>query len=1725
MLWASCAQAAAAAWTATTPLPDAFDGHTLVYSSGRLYQMGGISTGGGILDGVKVFSASASDAGAVGAWTSQPNLPEAVYYHTSAAVNGFVYVLGGFHYTDAAGIALSNVVYRAKVNSDGSLGAWQADTPLPQPVFFPSAASWNGRIYLTGGWNGSVLLNSVYSSQVNADGSLGPWLAQKPLPQGVYTHAAVSNGTLYVLGGTVNGGNDIANTVYYAQINADGTLSDWATTSPLPTPVSNHTAAVANGHVFVLGGWDGNEPISAVDSALVGPDGSLSVWNAETPLPRPLYLHATAESPSYLFVSGGIDGTGIRAETYSMPLPPPPLPSDVLPPRTSFVASGTVVGGLTFLSSSSPAGLSSVDDRSVVGDGDGVGVASTQLSVDGAPFAPYAAPIVVHTDGGHLFQFMSADKMGHTESIKSASAAVDGTPPVSTLSVGAPRATLATGETVVGPATPLAVSAVDPVVNGAASGVAAALAGVDGAALAPSSASFVLPAGDGAHVVITQAVDAVGNAEAPHGTTVYLDSTSPQTTLALSSPAFAAADGGAPILGAGALVTFTAADPASGGGVAAGVARTEYAVDGGTVSAYTGPFGLTEGAHALTYRSLDNVGNAEAWRSAAYRSDLTPPISSLTWTEAPNSATTRSSFSISAQDPSSNGVASGVSRVVYSVDGGADAAYAAPFSLALGTHTVSYAAADNAGNVEARNVATVSVGPADSLPPRTTLAFGAPSFGPVPFLSPATPATLTAVDDALSVGDAAGVGVASTQWALDGGSFTAYAAPIRIATDGVHWIRYMSVDNAGHAEAVRASSAAVDGTAPVSSLSVGDPQTALASGEIVVGPATQLTVSAADPLVNGVASGVAWTRAGIDGAAPAAVTAPFTLPATDGAHAIALQSADNVGNTEAVHSATVYRDATPPVTTASFSAAPYAAASGPIYGAAAVLTFAASDPAASGAAAGVNRTEYSLDGGSWTVYGGAFAPSEGAHSLSYRSVDNVGNVETARTLSFAVDATAPQTTLSVDGGTTLFGADVLTTAASLTLAATDPAFDGTASGVARVVYSVDGGADAVYSGPFHLAAGAHTVSYGAVDNAGNAETRRTASLTVGTFLADALAGLDSVTLSGGAGVTGTVRTNGAFAASGKSTVTGDVFAKTDSLDGQSAVSGSVTLGQATLSEAYDLAAAAARASANNNDAAVPALSGGALTLSGGTVALPAGDYYLTGLSLSGKASLTVSGRVNIFLHGPLSVTGQAQLNSTGDANDLWIVSDSGDVSLSGQGRAALNLYAPASAASISGGGEFAGHVLAQSVSLSGNSAQPSAAALPPAAHGSGGAEHIAQPAAQSGNGTAGQGRANGRDSAVASFRLDSAGPSGSVAHGSSAASAGAPSGPAPVVASATPGAPHDVKHLPPAAAPSSGSGTAGPGRSGGHDVAVVAGVLGWQDAARSLGGPTVPGLPAGAAAPSVAGPAGRTAHSRMPAFPLAPHAAFSAVTADGTAVRAGDRTAVVIPAGATSGLGVTVAPSKPNALDAKRQSDDGAAHGLIAASAGVQYGPEGTRFAVPVTLELPYNRATLPAGVTENDLAIHYWNPATGAWEKLASSVDTQNQIVRAQTSHFSLYQLFGGGITVLANGDPTFTFHDAYVYPNPARGAGTAIFVIQVGQADSVEVHVYDVTGRRVHASANFTVNPSFDDGNGKGVQVTYQHAWDLSGVASGVYTYVITAKKAGSADIHKTGKIGVIK
>lgn len=267
-------------------------------------------------------------------------------------------------------------------------------------------------------------------------------------------------------------------------------------------------------------------------------------------------------------------------------------------------------------------------------------------------------------------------------------------------------------------------------------------------------------------------------------------------------------------------------------------------------------------------------------------------------------------------------------------------------------------------------------------------------------------------------------------------------------------------------------------------------------------------------------------------------------------------------------------------------------------------------------------------------------------------------------------------------------------------------------------------------------------------------------------------------------------------------------------------------------------------------------------------------------------------------------------------------------------------------------------------------------------------------------------------------------------------------------------------------------------------------------------------------------------HAAARASAEAPTSVLAKVGRAGGAVFRSDRAGVEVPERALDEeLELGVHAAAPSAL----RADGAKGASLAEAGPAVELAPHGLVFDRPVVLSLPYDKAR---GWRARDLAVYRFDEEAGRWAALPTTVDEAAGLARAETSHFSVYQALGHeasqpaapSAAVPAIADTAFVFRDLYAFPNPSRGARRPTIRLQVGVADSAEVNIYDVSGERVHSAA-FGPPVVLDDGNGKGPLWTYDLAWDAGGAGSGVYIYVVTAKKAGQADIRKSGRLAVIR
>jgi len=146
------------------------------------------------------------------------------------------------------------------------------------------------------------------------------------------------------------------------------------------------------------------------------------------------------------------------------------------------------------------------------------------------------------------------------------------------------------------------------------------------------------------------------------------------------------------------------------------------------------------------------------------------------------------------------------------------------------------------------------------------------------------------------------------------------------------------------------------------------------------------------------------------------------------------------------------------------------------------LEFTSSD-----AVSGTEATYVSIDKGVYENYAKAkpVFDIEKPYMIAYYSVDRVGNAEKPKFINFSIDLTPPRTDFKIIGDSK---GKMLSSKASIQLTARD-----SLSGVNRIVYSINGGTERIYTVPIALSLlqdGKSKITYYAVDNIGNKEEPR-----------------------------------------------------------------------------------------------------------------------------------------------------------------------------------------------------------------------------------------------------------------------------------------------------------------------------------------------------------------------------------------------------------------------------------------------------------------------------------------------------------------------------------------------------------------------------------------------------------------------------------------------------------
>lgn len=188
---------------------------------------------------------------------------------------------------------------------DALPGTWKAMTPAPTKRTEVSAAAVNGKIYVIGGFNEPSLSNlkdlTISTAVEEYDPSTDRWTTKSPLPVGTHhTGIGVVGDELYVIGGFTKSFLSVwgpTATVYQYSPKTDA----WSERAPMPTMRGALAVAQVGDKFLAIGGYDGSGNSAAVEEY----DPATNTWTARASLPTPRDHLAAATVGERVYAIGG----------------------------------------------------------------------------------------------------------------------------------------------------------------------------------------------------------------------------------------------------------------------------------------------------------------------------------------------------------------------------------------------------------------------------------------------------------------------------------------------------------------------------------------------------------------------------------------------------------------------------------------------------------------------------------------------------------------------------------------------------------------------------------------------------------------------------------------------------------------------------------------------------------------------------------------------------------------------------------------------------------------------------------------------------------------------------------------------------------------------------------------------------------------------------------------------------------------------------------------------------------------------------------------------------------------------------------------------------------------------------------------------------------------------------------------------------------------------------
>lgn len=245
-------------WQETTaPLPLKLQHHVAIVHDNAFYVFGGDN---GYWDGSQVskriLRAVPNDQGDITEWVDVGELPEPLTIHAVTNLDNQLYILGGSNTFRPDNTTVIDKIFTATIADDGTVGEFQPLAPFPTPIGWVTATTVDKRIFAVSGtaqFRPSQLLDQVWVADIQPDNTLslfepvGTIMARQR-----HATVLVDRNLVAIAGGTAK---QVISTIETTEIDAQGNLGPWTELPALPETRYAHAAFVHDDHIYVSGGF------------------------------------------------------------------------------------------------------------------------------------------------------------------------------------------------------------------------------------------------------------------------------------------------------------------------------------------------------------------------------------------------------------------------------------------------------------------------------------------------------------------------------------------------------------------------------------------------------------------------------------------------------------------------------------------------------------------------------------------------------------------------------------------------------------------------------------------------------------------------------------------------------------------------------------------------------------------------------------------------------------------------------------------------------------------------------------------------------------------------------------------------------------------------------------------------------------------------------------------------------------------------------------------------------------------------------------------------------------------------------------------------------------------------------------------------------------------------------------------------------------------------------